>query len=165
MGRIQQALSQTETIATPLKKKLDDFGELLSKLIAAICVLVWLVNIGHFRDGVHGSWLQGALYYFKVRFPAVAAFPWPVLTRSGIHGRIPARRQIMVSLHSWAGLASPQLPGLQVLQSAGGGGTGGSDHSKAVITSCVITSCLGTRTRYSRVQVAVALAVAAIQKL
>lgn len=38
----------------------------LSQVIAGICVLVWVVNIGHFRDPAHGGFLRGAIHYFKV---------------------------------------------------------------------------------------------------
>jgi P-type E1-E2 ATPase len=39
-------------------------------------VLVWVINFRHFGDPVHGSWVQGCIYYFKVAVAlAVAAIP------------------------------------------------------------------------------------------
>ena len=60
IGKIHDAMSDAAEEMTPLKRKLDEFGTFLSKAIALICVLVWVINIPHFGDPLHGGW-------FKVR--------------------------------------------------------------------------------------------------
>uniref|UniRef100_A0AAQ5ZLV9 P-type Ca(2+) transporter n=1 Tax=Amphiprion ocellaris TaxID=80972 RepID=A0AAQ5ZLV9_AMPOC len=77
IGKIRNQMAATEQEKTPLQQKLDEFGQQLSKVISLICVAVWVINIGHFGDPVHGgSWVRGAIYYFKIAVAlAVAAIP------------------------------------------------------------------------------------------
>nr|XP_020453458.1 sarcoplasmic/endoplasmic reticulum calcium ATPase 1-like isoform X2 [Monopterus albus] len=77
IGKIRDQMAATEQEKTPLQQKLDEFGEQLSKVISLVCVAVWIINIGHFNDPVHGgSWFRGAIYYFKIAVAlAVAAIP------------------------------------------------------------------------------------------
>merc|ERR1711976_931813 len=77
IGKIRDEMAQSEEIKTPLQQKLDEFGEQLSKVITLICIAVWAINIGHFNDPAHGgSWVKGAIYYFKIAVAlAVAAIP------------------------------------------------------------------------------------------
>mmetsp|Transcript_45588 Transcript_45588/g.105296 ORF Transcript_45588/g.105296 Transcript_45588/m.105296 type:complete len:1062 (+) Transcript_45588:171-3356(+) len=80
IGNIQSAVKEaaaaTEEEQTPLQQKLDDFGELLAKVIFIICALVWIINYKHFFDPIHGTVLRGCIYYFKIAVAlAVAAIP------------------------------------------------------------------------------------------
>ncbi|XP_073695914.1 sarcoplasmic/endoplasmic reticulum calcium ATPase 1 isoform X1 [Garra rufa] len=77
IGKIRNQMASTEQEKTPLQQKLDEFGQQLSKVISLVCIAVWVINIGHFADPVHGgSWIRGAIYYFKIAVAlAVAAIP------------------------------------------------------------------------------------------
>nr|UYL70873.1 Atp2a [Platynereis dumerilii] len=77
IGKIRTEMTSTEAEKTPLQQKLDEFGQQLSKVISIVCVAVWAINIGHFNDPAHGgSWMKGAIYYFKIAVAlAVAAIP------------------------------------------------------------------------------------------
>ncbi len=77
IGKIRNQMVSTEQEKTPLQQKLDEFGQQLSKVITLVCIAVWVINISHFADPVHGgSWIRGAIYYFKIAVAlAVAAIP------------------------------------------------------------------------------------------
>lgn len=76
IGDIHKSITSQISEKTPLKQRLDDFGDQLAKVISVICILVWAINIRHFWDPVHKTWVQGAIYYFKIAVAlAVAAIP------------------------------------------------------------------------------------------
>ncbi|KAG0473677.1 hypothetical protein HPP92_015534 [Vanilla planifolia] len=69
---------------TPLKKKLNEFGEVLTALIGVICALVWLINVKYFLtweyvDGWPRNFkfsFEKCTYYFEIAVAlAVAAIP------------------------------------------------------------------------------------------
>ncbi|EKX35785.1 hypothetical protein GUITHDRAFT_118062 [Guillardia theta CCMP2712] len=86
IGKIAQALTETEDQESPLKEKLDQFGELLTDVIKWICLACWLVNVPQFsakglmltglREVTWKVWLKGAMHFFKIAVVlAVAAIP------------------------------------------------------------------------------------------
>ncbi|KXT00076.1 hypothetical protein AC578_5807 [Pseudocercospora eumusae] len=77
IGDIHESITSQISQPTPLKEKLNDFGDMLAKVISGICILVWLINIRHFNDPSHGnSWTKGAIYYLKIAVSlGVAAIP------------------------------------------------------------------------------------------
>ena len=78
IGKIQQAVMEArdEEEKTPLGQKIDEFGELLGKVIMWICVVVWVMNFKHFTDEEFGGFFKGCIYYLKVAVAlGVAAIP------------------------------------------------------------------------------------------
>ncbi|KAE8152112.1 hypothetical protein BDV25DRAFT_151576 [Aspergillus avenaceus] len=76
IGDIHDSITSQISEPTPLKQKLNDFGDMLAKVITVICILVWLINIEHFNDPSHGGWTKGAIYYLKIAVSlGVAAIP------------------------------------------------------------------------------------------
>lgn len=73
---IQKAQEDTKDDTTLLKQQLDEFGNMLTKYIAIICLIIWVFNFSKFFDPVHGGFVGGALYYFKTAVAlGVAAIP------------------------------------------------------------------------------------------
>ncbi|KAK0650066.1 Calcium-transporting ATPase sarcoplasmic/endoplasmic reticulum type [Lasiodiplodia hormozganensis] len=76
IGDIHESITAQISAPTPLKEKLNDFGDMLAKVITGICVLVWVINIRNFNEPAHGSWIRGAIYYLKIAVSlGVAAIP------------------------------------------------------------------------------------------
>ncbi len=78
MGKIAGALAATEDEQTPLQRKLDELGKLLSKLVLGICVFIFAFNLFMARGelGVAGHTLTVILETFMVAVSlAVAAIP------------------------------------------------------------------------------------------
>ncbi|GLT33864.1 hypothetical protein SLA2020_084200 [Shorea laevis] len=81
-SQIQEA-SQSED-DTPLKKKLNEFGEVLTMIIGIVCALVWLINVKYFLSWEYvDGWprnfkfsFEKCTYYFEIAVAlAVAAIP------------------------------------------------------------------------------------------
>lgn len=78
MGKIAGALSATEDEQTPLQKKLDELGTMLSKMVLGICVFIFLFNLFMARSEltVEGHMLTVILETFMIAVSlAVAAIP------------------------------------------------------------------------------------------
>ncbi|KAK9756686.1 hypothetical protein RND81_01G114600 [Saponaria officinalis] len=81
-SQIQEASENEED--TPLKKKLNEFGEMLTAIIGVICALVWMINIKYFLSWEYvNGWptnfkfsFEKCTYYFEIAVAlAVAAIP------------------------------------------------------------------------------------------
>ncbi|GBG85897.1 hypothetical protein CBR_g40710 [Chara braunii] len=86
IGKIQAQIQDAnkDDDETPLKKKINEFGEKLTLVIGAVCVLVWAINYKYFliitvSEEGKMTWtfsLQKCTYYFKIAVAlAVAAIP------------------------------------------------------------------------------------------
>ncbi|KAJ6805916.1 calcium-transporting ATPase 1, endoplasmic reticulum-type-like [Iris pallida] len=81
-SQIHEASQEEED--TPLKKKLNEFGEALTAIIGVICALVWLINVKYFFTWEYvNGWpanfkfsFEKCTYYFEIAVAlAVAAIP------------------------------------------------------------------------------------------
>lgn len=81
-SQIQEASESEDD--TPLKKKLNEFGEVLTAIIGVICALVWIINVKYFLtweyvDGWPKNFkfsFEKCTYYFEIAVAlAVAAIP------------------------------------------------------------------------------------------
>jgi Ca2+-transporting ATPase len=80
LGKIRDSLlaaqEDVKDDTTILKEQLDNFGDMLTKYIAIICLIIWVFNFTKFFDPAHGGFVGGALYYFKTAVAlGVAAIP------------------------------------------------------------------------------------------
>ncbi|KAG5487437.1 hypothetical protein LSCM1_07390 [Leishmania martiniquensis] len=84
VGLIERGVREQEERKTPLQRKLDEFGVLLSTTIGYICLLVFAVNLlyglKHRKPDAEGSWfehyIQPTVHSLKVAVAlAVAAIP------------------------------------------------------------------------------------------
>lgn len=78
IGNIQKLVKEgkDEEEKSPLKIKIEEFGDYLSYIIGVICLVVWIINFNNFFDDIHGGWVSGCIYYFKISVAlAVAAIP------------------------------------------------------------------------------------------
>lgn len=95
IGAIQRQIADAAEEDTPLKKKLDAFGEGLAAIIFWVCVAVWLINYKHFvslapvgeslawggSEPLGGKWGRGSaslLGSSPRRIAAAAALPKPL---------------------------------------------------------------------------------------
>ncbi|GLT43292.1 hypothetical protein SLA2020_172540 [Shorea laevis] len=86
LGKVHSQIheaSQSED-DTPLKKKLNEFGEVLTMIIGFVCALVWLINVKYFLSWEYvDGWprnfkfsFEKCTYYFEIAVAlAVAAIP------------------------------------------------------------------------------------------
>lgn len=86
IGKIQRQIhdASMEESDTPLKKKLDEFGNRLTSAIGVVCLVVWAINYKYFLSWeVVDGWpsnvcfsFEKCTYYFKIAVAlAVAAIP------------------------------------------------------------------------------------------
>ncbi|KAJ0088615.1 hypothetical protein Patl1_31966 [Pistacia atlantica] len=86
IGKVHKQIYAASQIEedTPLKKKLNEFGEVLTMIIGVVCVLVWLINVKYFLNWEYvNGWprnfkfsFEKCTYYFEIAVAlAVAAIP------------------------------------------------------------------------------------------
>lgn len=87
IGKVHEQIQEASLCEedTPLKKKLNEFGETLTKIIGVTCAVVWIINVKYFLtwDYNENGWprnfkfsFEKCTYYFEIAVAlAVAAIP------------------------------------------------------------------------------------------
>ncbi|KAL0865298.1 hypothetical protein Bca101_044416 [Brassica carinata] len=106
-SQIQEAAQHEED--TPMKKKLNEFGEPLTMIIGLICALVWLINVKYFLsweyvDGWPSNFkfsFEKCTYYFEIVVALAVAtipegLPAVITTCLALGTRKMARKNVLV---------------------------------------------------------------------
>ena len=71
IGSIERDVREQEDVKTPLQLKLDEFGELLSKVIGWICLAVFVINLGRWFYAHRGTDTTGKQWWELYLAPVV----------------------------------------------------------------------------------------------
>jgi magnesium-transporting ATPase (P-type) len=66
IGKIHKAVTETSEQEMPLQISLDRFGDVISKGILVIRIIIWVANIIKFEKVGKGNWWLGTISFFKI---------------------------------------------------------------------------------------------------